>query len=75
MKYLTTLNGPIGEESLSTVIAKKTTIMTTQTFSLLGKKRNNSYLFYFERALHNLQLWQEEQREKRIQKHRKKQTQ
>jgi len=75
MKYLTILNGEIGEESIPSVIAKTTTIMTTQTFSLLAKKRNNSYLFHFERALHNLQLWQEEQREKRIQKHRKKQTQ
>ncbi len=49
--------------------------MTNPALSLLTRKRNNSYLYHFELALHNLQLWQEEQREKRIQKHRKKQIQ
>ena len=72
MKYLSIVNDQIGEGRLSIVIPEKITIMTTQTFSLLTKMGNNSYLYHFERALHNLQLWQEEQGEKRIQKQRKK---
>lgn len=72
MKLLNTTKFPIGEERLQIVIDKKFTMMTTQTLSVLTKQRSNSYLFHFDQALHNLQLWQEEQRQKRIQKHRKK---
>ena len=75
MKYMIIPANPIGETTNQIVIHKKNIIMTNPALSLLTRKRNNSYLYHFELALHNLQLWQEEQREKRIQKHRKKQIQ
>lgn len=69
------IESSIGETEFKIVIPKKMNIMTNQILRLPALNRKNSYLRHFENALHNLQLWQEEQRERRIDRHRKKQSQ
>jgi hypothetical protein len=66
---------PIGEKELQVVIHQKLNLMTNPTLRLPALSRKNSYVRHFEYALHNLQLWQAEQRERRIERHRKKQSQ
>lgn len=66
---------PIGEKEFQIVIPQKLNFMTNHTLRLPALNRKNSYVGHFENALHNLQLWQAEQRERRIERHRKKQSQ
>jgi hypothetical protein len=43
--------------------------MTSNLVSLSKNKKNNSYLRLFDLACKNFQIWKEEQRQQRIEKH------
>jgi hypothetical protein len=46
--------------------------MSNHTLSLLKKNGTHPYIAQFDRAWQNLNLWKEDQREKRIREHRNK---
>lgn len=69
MKALGKSNTRIGVNIIKSVIPKKITSMTSNFLTISKTRKNNSYLRLFDKAWQNLQIWKEEQRKQRIEKH------
>jgi hypothetical protein len=69
MKPFRKQTSALGVNKLKIVLPKKILSMTSNLVSLSKNKKNNSYLRLFDLACKNFQIWKEEQRQQRIEKH------
>jgi hypothetical protein len=69
MKALRKSNKSLGVSVIKSVIPKKIITMTSNFLTISKTKKVNSYLRHFDKAWQNLQMWKEEQRKQRIEKH------
>jgi hypothetical protein len=69
MKTLRKNKSSLGVNNNKSVIPKNILRMTSNFLTIAKTKKTNSYLRLFDRAWQNLQIWKEEQRKHRIEKH------